>query len=89
MLLRIKVLRGKLDTITAALAARSDIPFIDMSAGGDEAVAVLSAAAGDGSRRVFRQLPATSAITSISAQTVLHVYSGATDWRLDALTAVS
>ncbi|MER7145389.1 MULTISPECIES: Lrp/AsnC family transcriptional regulator [Streptomyces] len=86
MVLRIKVLRGKLDTITAALAARSDIPYIDMSAGGDEITAVLSAAAGHHSRLVFRQLPATSAITSVSAQTVLHVYADATDWRLDALT---
>ncbi|MBR7831816.1 Lrp/AsnC family transcriptional regulator [Actinospica durhamensis] len=86
MLLRIKVLRGKLDTITAALAARPDIAFIDMSAGGDEITAVLSAEAGQRSRLVFRQLPATSAITSVSAQTVLHVYADATDWRLDALT---
>jgi DNA-binding Lrp family transcriptional regulator len=86
MLLRIKVLRGKLDTITAALAARSDIAFIDMSAGGDEVTAVLSAAPGQRSRLVFRQLPATSAITSVVAQTVLHVYADATDWRLDALT---
>ncbi|MFJ2407181.1 Lrp/AsnC family transcriptional regulator [Streptomyces xanthochromogenes] len=85
MLLRIKVLRGKLDTITAALAARPDIPFIDMSAGGDEITAVLLA---DGRRSslVFRQLPATKAITSVSAQTVLHVYADATDWRLDTLT---
>src|ERR1700761_4980773 len=36
MLLRVKVLRGRIDTITAALAARPDIGFIDMSAGGDE-----------------------------------------------------
>ena len=86
MLLRIKVLRGKLDTITAALAARPDIAFIDMSAGGEEVTAVLSAAAGPRGRLVFRQLPATSAITSVSAQTVLHVYADATDWRLDALT---
>ncbi|WP_331760158.1 winged helix-turn-helix transcriptional regulator (plasmid) [Streptomyces sp. NBC_01471] len=85
MLLRIRVLRGKLDTITAALAARPDIPFIDMSAGGDEITAVLLAD-GPRSRLVFRQLPATKAITSVSAQTVLHVYADATDWRLDALT---
>ncbi len=87
MLLRIKVLRGKLDTITAALAARPDIAFVDMSAGGEEVAAVLTAAAGQRDRLVFRQLPATSAITSVSAQTVLHVYADATDWRLDALTA--
>ncbi len=31
LFLRIRVLRGKLDTIVAALAAREDIPFIDVT----------------------------------------------------------
>ena len=35
---------------------------------------------------MFRQLPATSAVTAVDAQTVLHVFSDATQWRLDALT---
>jgi len=87
MLLRIRVLRGKVDVITSALARREDIPFIDVSAGGDEISAVLVADQAVRDRLVFRQLPATSAVTSVDAQTVMHVFSDSSDWRLDCLTA--
>jgi DNA-binding Lrp family transcriptional regulator len=87
MLLRIRVLRGKIDVITSALARRADIPFIDVSAGGDEIAAVLVADRTVRDRLVFRQLPATSAVTSVDAQTVMHVFSDSSDWRLDCLTA--
>jgi DNA-binding Lrp family transcriptional regulator len=87
MLLRIRVLRGKVDVITSALAAREDIPFIDISAGGDEISAVLLPSADPSNPPVFQQLPATNAVTSVTAQTVLHVYADSSDWRLDALTA--
>jgi DNA-binding Lrp family transcriptional regulator len=87
MLLRIRVLRGKIDVITSALARRDDIPFIDVSAGGDEIAAVLVADQTVRDRLVFRQLPATSAVTSVDAQTVMHVFSDSSDWRLDSLTA--
>jgi DNA-binding Lrp family transcriptional regulator len=87
MLLRIRVLRGKIDVITSALARREDIPFIDVSAGGDEISAVLVADQTVRDRLVFRQLPATSAVTSVDAQTVMHVFSDSSDWRLDCLTA--
>lgn len=87
MQLRIRVLRGKLDAIVAALAARDDIAFVDVSAGGDEISAILLGG-GPRNRLVFQQLPATSAVTAVNAQTVLHVFSTASDWRLDALTDV-
>jgi DNA-binding Lrp family transcriptional regulator len=83
MLLRIRVLRGKVGAVAAALAARDDIPFVDISVGGDEVLAVLL---GDGNRLVFRQLPATTAVTAVETQTVMHIYSDASQWRLDALT---
>jgi DNA-binding Lrp family transcriptional regulator len=86
MLLRIRVLRGRLDVITSALAERDDIPFIDVSAGGDEISAVLLAGSEPDNRLVFQQLPATGSVTSVSAHTVLHVFSGAGDWRLDVLS---
>jgi DNA-binding Lrp family transcriptional regulator len=88
MLLRIRVLRGSLDAITTALAAREDVPFIDMSAGGDEILAVLAAGRDPRNRLVFRQLPATRAVTSVEAQTAMHVYADASAWRLDALTPI-
>ncbi|MFJ8014321.1 Lrp/AsnC family transcriptional regulator [Streptomyces sp. NPDC096339] len=88
MLLRIRVLRGKAETVATALAGRDDIPFVDLSASGDEIGAVLLADAGAPNRLVFRQLPATSSVVSVDAQTVLHVFEGGTaaDWRLDVLT---
>lgn len=86
MMLHIRVLRGRLGTITAALAAREDIPFVDVSAGGDEISAVLLGGPDPRNRLVFRQLPATNAVTSVDAQTIMHVFATSSDWRLDALT---
>ncbi|QUQ63394.1 Lrp/AsnC family transcriptional regulator [Kutzneria sp. CA-103260] len=86
VLLRIKVLRGKVDAVAAALAARDDVPFIDLTAAGDEISAVMLTRAGVRGGLLYNQLPATSAVTSVEAKTVLHVFSEATDWRLDVLT---
>jgi DNA-binding Lrp family transcriptional regulator len=86
MLLRIRVVPSQLDAITAALAARNDVPLIDVSASGDTLSVVVLATLGPRNRLVFRDLPAASAVTSVDAQTVIHVYSDATDWRLDVLT---
>ncbi|MFD9724367.1 AsnC family transcriptional regulator [Streptomyces sp. NPDC059072] len=88
MLLRISVLRGKAETVARALAERDDIPFVDLSASGDEIGAILIAEPGTPNRLVFRQLPATGSVVSVDAQTVLHVFEGGTaaDWRLDVLT---
>ncbi|WP_244409483.1 AsnC family transcriptional regulator [Streptomyces albofaciens] len=86
LFLRIKVLKGKLDALTAALAARPDVPFIDLSASGDEITAVSLTEPGSRDHLVFRQLPATPAVASVSAATVLHVFAEASDWRHDVLT---
>ncbi len=92
-MLRVRVLRGRLDVIAAALAAREDIPFVDLSATGDEILAVQLThtangrpAAGQRDRLLFRQLPGTQAVTDVTAATVLHVFAEAADWRLDVLT---
>ncbi len=86
LLLRIRVLGGRLDVITAALAARPDVPFIDLSASGDEILAVSLTRPGSRDPLVFRQLPSHSAVTSVTAETVLHVFREAADWRHDVLT---
>ncbi|WP_163513438.1 Lrp/AsnC family transcriptional regulator [Fodinicola acaciae] len=82
ILLRIKVLRGRVDAIAATLAAHEDIPLIDLSATGDEIVAVATGRPDAVNRVVAQQ----TAVASVAAQTVLHVYASAADWRLDALT---
>ncbi|MCF4138757.1 Lrp/AsnC family transcriptional regulator [Streptomyces sp. Tue 6430] len=85
--LRIRVLRGRLGQIVAALAARDDIPFLDVSAAGDEIYAIqfTRGSATQRNRLLFEQLPATSAVTSVEAQTVLHAFRQAHEWRLDML----
>jgi len=86
LLLRIRVLRGKLDVIAAALAAREDIAFIDLATSGDEISAVAWTDPGSRDALVFRQLPSTQAVTSVTAATVLHVFRVAAEWRHDVLT---
>jgi DNA-binding Lrp family transcriptional regulator len=81
ILLRIKVLRGRVDAITATLAAHDDILAIELSTAGDEILAAARPGA------VNRLLSQQTAVISVTAQTVLHVYASAADWRLDALTA--
>jgi DNA-binding Lrp family transcriptional regulator len=87
LFLRIRVLRGKLDTIVAALAAREDIPFIDITTSGDEIFAVARTEPGSRDPLVFRQLPNTQAVTSLESATILHVFRLTSEWRHQVLTA--
>ncbi|MEU7059227.1 Lrp/AsnC family transcriptional regulator [Streptomyces sp. NPDC046197] len=86
LLLRIRVLGGKVDALTAALAARPDVPFVDLSASGDEILAVSWTRPGTRDHLVFRELPATRAVTSVTADTILHVFVEASDWRHQVLS---
>ncbi|WP_042430067.1 Lrp/AsnC family transcriptional regulator [Streptacidiphilus anmyonensis] len=86
LFLRIRVLRGKLDTIVAALAAREDIPFIDVTTSGDEIFAVARTEPGSRDQLVFRQLPSTQAVTSLESATILHVFRLTSEWRHQVLT---
>lgn len=86
MLLRVHVSQGKVDAVAEALVRRPDIALVDVSAGGDEILAILLAGPGPGNRLIFRQLPATTAVAAVEARTVIHVFANASDWRLDALT---
>jgi DNA-binding Lrp family transcriptional regulator len=87
MLLDIRVLQGQVDALATALAQREDIFMVDVSVGGDRISAVALAALGTSRQLVMRQLPATPAVTAIEAETVLHVFSEARSWRVQALSA--
>lgn len=87
LFLRIRVLRGRLDTIVAALAARDDVPFIDVTTSGDEIFAVARTEPGSRDPLVFRQLPSTQAVTSLESATILHVFRLTSQWRHQVLTA--
>ncbi|SEF29295.1 DNA-binding transcriptional regulator, Lrp family [Amycolatopsis pretoriensis] len=85
MLLRVKVLRGRTPVIADALAARDDVLFVDILAGGEEISAV--ALGGVDGRLVHDALPSTSAVTELRAHSILHVFSDATQWRTGLLTS--
>ncbi|MEU1879644.1 Lrp/AsnC family transcriptional regulator [Streptosporangium sp. NPDC020072] len=85
-LLRVRVLRGKVDTIAASFARRPDVGSVDIVMGGEEIDVLVVADPGDRDRLLFRQLPATGAITSTTAHSVLHTFADAAGWRADVLT---
>jgi DNA-binding Lrp family transcriptional regulator len=84
--LRIRVLPGTTDAVAAALAARDDIPEVHVMACGDEIFALAGTEPGTRDPLVFRQLPATKAITTVDAATVLNSFRGVADWRHQVLT---
>jgi DNA-binding Lrp family transcriptional regulator len=86
MLVRIRVLRGKVDTLSQVLARRSDIPFLDVSTSGDQLIAVVTPRVDGSDRLLLEELPTSPAILSVDAQTVIHVFSDAADWTADYLS---
>lgn len=85
-LLRVRVLRGRLDTIADSFAQRPGVGSVDIVVGGEEIDVLVTSAPADRDRLPFHQLPATGAITSTSAHGVIHTFANASDWRTDALT---
>ncbi|MFF1906813.1 Lrp/AsnC family transcriptional regulator [Kitasatospora sp. NPDC058218] len=81
LLLRVRVLRGKVDTIAQALADRPDVPFVDVMLGGQEVGAVMLSDAGARDRLLYGQLPATAAVTETTTHAVLHAFSDAGQWQ--------
>ncbi|HJD84625.1 Lrp/AsnC family transcriptional regulator [Kitasatospora aureofaciens] len=86
LLLRVRVLRGRVDTIAQALADRSDIPFVDVMLGGHEVGAVMMSDAGARDRLLYGQLPATGAVTETTTHAVLHAFADAGQWQAGWLT---
>ncbi|NUP49141.1 MAG: Lrp/AsnC family transcriptional regulator [Catenulispora sp.] len=86
-LLHIRVRPDKLDALARSLAAREDIPFVDITTSGDEIVAVAATRPGSRDPLVFRQLPSTPAVTSVETATVLHVLRVTSEWRHQVLDA--
>ncbi|GAA4847111.1 Lrp/AsnC family transcriptional regulator [Kitasatospora terrestris] len=87
LLLRVRVLSGRVDGIAQALAARSDVPFVDVMLGGHEVGAVVLAGAGHRDRLLYGQLPAADAVVETAVHAVLHPFADAAAWRAGHLTA--
>ncbi|WP_316520988.1 Lrp/AsnC family transcriptional regulator [Kitasatospora brasiliensis] len=86
LLLRVRVLSGRVDAIARALADRSDVPFVDVMLGGHEVGAVMLTDAGSRDRLLYGQLPATGAVTETTTHAVLHAFADAGQWRAGYLT---
>ncbi|MFG3228191.1 Lrp/AsnC family transcriptional regulator [Kitasatospora sp. NPDC048194] len=86
LLLRVRVLRGRVDAIAQALADRSDVPFVDVMLGGHEVGAVMLSDAGSRDRLLYGQLPATGAVTETTTHAVLHAFADAGQWQAGYLT---
>ncbi|GAA2977897.1 Lrp/AsnC family transcriptional regulator [Actinokineospora diospyrosa] len=78
-LLRVRVLRGRVEVLADALARRPEVLFVDVLSGGEEISAVTLGGA--------PTLPTGQAVTSVRAHAVLHVFADAADWRTGLLTA--
>jgi DNA-binding Lrp family transcriptional regulator len=86
MLVRIRILRGKVEAVSQALASRRDVPLVELSASGDQVIAVVLPGADHPGSLLFEQLPTSGAVISVDAQTVIHVFSDAADWTVDYLS---
>ncbi|RPE34997.1 Lrp/AsnC family transcriptional regulator [Kitasatospora cineracea] len=87
LLLRVRVLRGRVEAIALALAAQDGVPFVDVMLGGQEVSAVVLAEASARDRLLHGRLPATDAVLESTAHAVLHLFADASAWRCGALTA--
>ncbi|MCP9956861.1 Lrp/AsnC family transcriptional regulator [Streptomyces sudanensis] len=84
--LRVRVVRGRAEAVAEAFAARPDVLSVDLVTGGEEISVLLLGDDADQGRLLYRQVPATAAITSVSAHSVLRVFADARQWRADVLT---
>lgn len=87
LLLRVRVLRGRVEAIADALAARPDIPFVDIMLGGEEVSAVALTDRTGRDRLLHSQLPGTAAVTETTVHAVLHLLADAGQWQAGWLTA--
>ncbi|MDH6131863.1 DNA-binding Lrp family transcriptional regulator [Kitasatospora sp. MAA4] len=86
LLLRVRVLRGRVEAIADALAARADVPFVDVMLGGEEIGAVVLTDRSGRDRLLHSQLPGTGAVTETTVHAVLHLFGDAGQWRAGYLT---
>ncbi|WP_329563818.1 Lrp/AsnC family transcriptional regulator [Kitasatospora sp. NBC_01266] len=86
LLLRVRVLRGRVTAVADALAARADVPFVDLMLGGQEISAVVVTDQAGRDRLLYRQLPGTDAVTETTVHAVLHLFADAAQWQAGLLT---
>ncbi|WP_327069407.1 Lrp/AsnC family transcriptional regulator [Kitasatospora sp. NBC_01302] len=86
LLLRVRVLSGRVAAVADALVARSDVPFVDLMLGGQEISAVVVTDRAGRDQLLYRQLPATDAVVETTVHAVLHLFADAARWQAGLLT---
>ncbi|MCX4749372.1 Lrp/AsnC family transcriptional regulator [Kitasatospora sp. NBC_01287] len=86
LLLRVRVLRGQVAAVADALAARPDVPFVDLMLGGQEVSAAVVTDRAGRDRLLYRQLPGTDAVTETTVHAALHLFADAAQWQAGLLT---
>ncbi|MCC9311027.1 Lrp/AsnC family transcriptional regulator [Kitasatospora sp. RB6PN24] len=86
LLLRVRVLQGRVAAVADALAARSDVPFVDVMLGGQEVGAVLVSDQAGRDGLLYRRLPVTGAVIETTVYAVLHLFADAAQWHGGLLT---
>jgi DNA-binding Lrp family transcriptional regulator len=86
VILRLKVLSGKVRTIAAALARRDDVQFVDIMENGQEIVASSTASNAFRADLLVDGIAAASDVIEVTSHTGLHQYADPGRWNLGALT---
>lgn len=88
LVLRIRCRPGRVRAVAAALARRPDTTWVDILGGGDEISAIVFLDGPDArDRLLLRDLPATAAVDSWTAHSLLHVFPAAFTWHAGLLSA--
>ncbi|MFF7631985.1 Lrp/AsnC family transcriptional regulator [Kitasatospora sp. NPDC008050] len=87
LLLRVRVLGGRVAAVADALVARSDVPFVDLMLGGQEIGAVVVTDRIGRDQLLHRLLPGTDAVAETTVHAVLHLFADAARWQAGLLGA--
>lgn len=87
VILRLRVLRGKVMDIAMALASRSDVQFVDIMEGGQEIVATSNSNTSTAATRLLEEIGSSGSVVELTSHTGLHRYADPSSWTLGALTS--
>jgi DNA-binding Lrp family transcriptional regulator len=86
VILRVRVLKGKVADIAAALARRDDIQFVDIMENGQEIVASSTTPTASRAQLLVNGIASGSDVIEVTSHTGLHLYADPASWNLGLLT---
>lgn len=86
IIIRVRVLRGKVLDIAKALAYQDDIQFVDIMQDGQEIVASSTTTSASRAQILLNGFASSKDIVEITSHTGLHLYADPTTWKLGTLS---